>query len=376
MCSKAGLSVCIVAVCLGVGGLASTAAGQNLRDLARRLDSTKLLATEGRRELNAYDRARPPALVRWTDTMVIASGKVTVYFNRDAAQIATASATRADSHFRRLGGATATFPPVMFSVRRDSTRMLDRRQPVIVGYHPPGGGSINRGAPDVRAIAKVIVDQTVDVAADRKPSAFWKWRRGAIPLDPADIAAAPDWGALRLDLISSPSRLGKRCYGGDVDDCAMFLGLRSVEDPVMAWYDSLARVNQVNANRDLAYRNQSAATTRCLAGSDTDCGAALRAMDHYIEPPGNDSARATIMRQAIAMGGERAAERLLINGGSPSDALAVAANAPIESVIRAWQRNIRDQAVGSQDLSPRLALIAILWVAVLAAVALRSSRWP
>jgi hypothetical protein len=374
----AGLSGYILAASVSVSVVvASSADAQDVRELGRRLDSIALLAAEARNELNAYDRARPVAPKRWTDSVVIAGGKVTVYSNRDVAPLAKVAASRADSIFRQLGGATATFPSLMFSVRRDTTRGLDRRLSIIVSYHPAPGGSINSGAPeDAKAIAKVIVDQATGVVLDRSQSPFSKWlRRSPVPLDPHDIAIEPDWGSVRLDLISSPSLLGKGCYGGDADACAMYLGLQSVADPVMAWYDSLARYNQVKVNSDWAFRNQSGATTRCLEGSDKDCGTALRAMGHYVDPPGNAFARAAIMRQAIALGGDRAAERLLTSTGSASDALAAAANAPIDSVIRAWQRNVRERAISSRDLSLRLSLVAIGWIAVLGFVALRSSRW-
>jgi hypothetical protein len=75
------------------------------------------------------------------------------------------------------------------------------------------------------------------------------------------------------------------------------------------------------------------------------------------------------------MGGDGAVERLLTSTGSPSEALAAAAKVPTDSVIRAWQRGMRDGAVGSDDLTLTMSLVAIGWVLLLLFLSTRITRW-
>jgi hypothetical protein len=75
------------------------------------------------------------------------------------------------------------------------------------------------------------------------------------------------------------------------------------------------------------------------------------------------------------MGGPGALDRLLTSNGSPSEALAAAAGAPIDSVLRRWQRNVHDSSIGSEDLSVKIVLMTLGWIAVLLALVSRISRW-
>ena len=75
------------------------------------------------------------------------------------------------------------------------------------------------------------------------------------------------------------------------------------------------------------------------------------------------------------MGGDGAVERLLTSNGTAAEALAAAAKVPTDSVIRAWQRGMRDGAVGSDDLSIKMAVVAIGWVLLLLLLSTRISRW-
>jgi hypothetical protein len=105
------------------------------------------------------------------------------------------------------------------------------------------------------------------------------------------------------------------------------------------------------------------------------CGRVLHTLNIFELPPAGPVARDALTWQAIRMGGEGAVERLITHPGQPAEALAAAARVPADSVIKAWHRNIREGSLGSDDLGVSMVLVAMGWVALLAFLATRITRW-
>jgi hypothetical protein len=79
--------------------------------------------------------------------------------------------------------------------------------------------------------------------------------------------------------------------------------------------------------------------------------------------------------EAIRLGGDDAVRRLVMHRGSPQEAIAAAANAPLDSVIRSWHRQVRGGSVESEDISVKMVLASLAWVLVLLGLSTRISRW-
>jgi hypothetical protein len=228
---------------------------------------------------------------------------------------------------------------------------------------------------NVEDISRAIEGTIVHRVMDRARTPVLAWRRSSPPLRAEDARREPAWEAVRFDILESPSVLGPRCYRGDIVACSMQLGLTPVDDPVMAWYDSLTRVSTVRRAMDRAERFDKTATTECLKGNDAACGRALYAIHSFERPPAGPASRDALIWQAIHMGGDGAVERMLTSSGTAAEALAAAAKVPADSVIRAWQRGMHNGGVGSDDLSVKMTLVAIGWVLLLLLASTRITRW-
>src|ERR1043165_6558643 len=257
-------------------------AAQDLKDLGRRLDSVNRAAGAAHAALVAYEREHPrqqgnggPASTY--DTLTIAAGHATVLVNTVVASIGRASAARADTNLRRLGTALDLFPSAVFTISPGDGTAAQKG--VRVGYRQGGGGGFANEPGDPVADAHWVAGRVVPIGIDRSKTPFSIWQRGRLPLDVKDLAVEPDWRLVRLNLLSSPSFLGHRCYQGQLEDCARFVGLREDPDPVRHFYDSLARVSAVREHREAASREQASATAHCLTGSDSSCALALWAVN-------------------------------------------------------------------------------------------------
>jgi hypothetical protein len=194
---------------------------------------------------------------------------------------------------------------------------------------------------------------------------------GAFGLTPG-LTPKPDWDALRLAVVSSPSFLGKACYLGDIRACRLFLSLDTVPDPPRMLFDSVGRRLVVEYEGDRVVRASRVATQRCLGGNDDACITVLNIAG--VSPLASPYMRGSLIVHAMDLGGDHAVERLLVTPGSTRDALAGAAKQPIDSVVKSWQSHVNGRS-GSQALPLVVAISSILWIVVCVFLALRSSRW-
>jgi len=170
----------------------------------------------------------------------------------------------------------------------------------------------------------------------------WARTRGAAKTHIRDAV----WSALRLDLPpGSPLR--------------EWLGTAS--------YPSAQRVSR------LVTTAPSDVNGACLGGEPDACLRALGLSGSMTVPPETPT---MLLLEAIGLGGEGAWPRLLEHrGAAPMDALAHAAGVEGGAVLASWRDALLDErpeihaGLGSQ------AARVILWVLLLAAFAMRSTRW-
>lgn len=354
------------------------ARGQDSRILAARVQRATAEAVRRSQALAEFQRANARAKLM-TDTFATANGTITVMTDRGTAAAARAAMARVDSTVRVLGPRLSLLRGSTLTVQFDSSRRYNSEaKPVAVLRFdtPPIKGTFFTVTPvDADSIAATIEDQTSQRLLQRSATPFASWFLGSLPIRPADLEQEPDWSSVRYDILDSRAVIGKRCYQGELTACSMLLGLTVADDPIMSWYDSLARVDYVREHPNDARAYNRADTDACLAGSDAACGRVLSSMRRLDTPPVGASARSPLVREALLMGGPGAFDRLVSNTASPSDAIAAAAGAPIDSVMRRWQRNVREKSIGSEDLSVKIVLMTLGWIALLLVLSSRISRW-
>lgn len=354
--------------------------GQDLRAMRERLDREAALSAAHATELREY---RSPTRIYSgaTDTIRIAGGYITVLAQREVAPVARAAAAQSDSVLGRIAPLLSHVAGAIVHVSLDSTgwrARADGRPRAVVRFSMPPhrDAAHSEGDPEAESIARSIEGTALNRIMERSRAPFFVWRRGNLPLRAEDVAREPEWSSVRFEVLETRSLLGPRCYRGDVAACAMLLGFARVDNPVAAWYDSTARFQMVTEAQSALVRQNREATEACLAGSDDACVRALRSSRYaYEQPPGGPLARDALTWQAVQIGGEGAVTRLLSHRGTPAEALSAAARAPLDSVIRVWNQNVRRGSLGSDSLTPVMTLVAIGWVLILLGLSTRITRW-
>jgi hypothetical protein len=367
-----------------VAGLFPAAlASQDLRAMRERIGREAEAARQAGavvQELRSLERRTRTA----TDTIVIAGGNITVLSQADVAAVVRAGAMQADSVMRPIAELLAPLRGTIVYAERDTRSVYtNEERPIITLYYsaPPHRNparmeSSIEAEPVARLIEGTAVSRAVaaNYADTSKRLPIFMWRRANFPLRKED-RTEPKWGDVRFDILESPSLLGPRCYRGDLVSCSMLLGFTPVDDPVMVWYDSLTRVRTVTDRRHMALRVNRDLTDACEHGNDAACGRVLHQMHLYRDPPAGAVARDALIWEAIRLGGDDALPRLMTHRGPPAEAIAAAAGVPVDSVVKTWQRHVREGALGSDDLGLVLVIGAIGWTALLLFLSTRISRW-
>jgi hypothetical protein len=244
---------------------------------------------------------------------------------------------------------------------------------MVTGLRLPDGNDsytawADSSAADLHERLRGLAIGRLDGALDAR---FRSWYGSTgIPIDTMTPVA---WANARLQMISSDLTVAQECYDGSMKACNVMLGFTPVSDAVLEWYNVAGRrhVVQLEAYRDGKFAT--AGMKSCLAGNDEECIRVIRA--RHLGGWGAGVGRGALLRQAFAMGGHGAIERLLLTNGTPAERIAAAAHAPIDSVVAAWRHNVHDSRVPSDNMSPSMALMSAAWICACAALALRSSRW-
>lgn len=368
----------IIGYVIVAGVAARSGHAQDMRTLPARIDSARDRSETARRSLEAYQRTGAARQIRWTDSTMIAGGRVKVLFNGALAPYAGEGIAEAESQLRELGAFLERLPPLEFSIGPDSATAPvagPMGNYIIVRHHPtPNTANSTSTTDDPEPIADVIVGKVTEVAVNRAGAELIHWSRFSLPLD-ARSKTRTDWGFVRLDVVSSKSFLGRRCHGGDLAACRLFLGFDPVTDPLTEYFDATGRRALIESERDNAIRVNAKGVQQCEAGDDGSCQAVLRLMSDWRRAPSSDYARRTLIARALVLGGELAPQRLLASAGSAGDALSAAARVPLDTLIMSWQRDMRDRAAASSNISLPIVVSSILSIGVCLFLALRSPRW-
>lgn len=363
------------------GIAASRLEGQEVEQMARRLDSAWQQAQIATEAVVAYRRAHPLRF-DFSDSIIAGGGKVKVFFNAPFAEKVRAGMAESERHLSEMGHALDGMKPMFFSVVPESAfnsydKQLGRVTSMNVRqYDPanPNNPSRNWVEGDPKSIADVILRAVSGAVSPYTPSHIASFVQGTVPVAP-DLEPKPDWGVTRLRLVSSASYHGRACFLGNLKSCRLVLGLDRVADPIHQLYDTTGRRLVVQYEGDRSRRASAVGTERCLAGSDEACEAVLNVMGgQSVTVLSSPFVRSEFVVHALRLGGPKAAERLLTTPGTPGDAIAAAAKQPLDSVVASWQRQLNQRSVGG-NLPLAIILSSIAWIALCVFLALRSSRW-
>ena len=174
----------------------------------------------------------------------------------------------------------------------------------------------------------------------------------------ASVATLRD--PLLRDLVGSPSSRAHRCLNGATEDCRLLLELDEGPTPLLAAYDP-TDLPTIFGRMDLNVRIRGRAN--CTGKRDPAACAELVRRGVVLPPhPVSPRARQSLFAYALAAGGEGAWLRLHRAQGIPiAEQLSVAAARPIDSLLVAWQRDLRTgRRTTATGLAPSL-MLALAW---------------
>jgi hypothetical protein len=197
------------------------------------------------------------------------------------------------------------------------------------------------------------------------PTEVQRWL-GEIPL-----GATQDPSRVYRELAMSTVASGQRCYRGELSACSALLAL--TDDTLWVRHYTPDQLRQL-----LKTTYHSPRVYQCVQQrQDSTC------IGIFSSPRGNTAlmplspgARATLLHQAIRMGGAGALDRLLSDStASVSGALANVARSDIDSVVSAWHDTIMESRPTASAGLGLSVIVTLMWVLIFTALALRSTRW-
>jgi hypothetical protein len=183
------------------------------------------------------------------------------------------------------------------------------------------------------------------------------------------------------EFMTGISPLAAECATGDDAACRVALGLVPVEDPLMVWYDADAR-RELIASLPGTRRADPEAVQVCVERRwDAVCVSLLKQLgEARIPAPFSGAVRLSLLRYALALGGDRSFERLFAFSSLDDsamgivDALEATADMPVDSLLGVWRAAAHASAPPLVTLSLRTVIASLVWVGILLAVSLRNHR--
>ena len=348
---------------------------QEVAGLQRHLDSLGRLAGAAQARLEAYDDSVKRAVIA-TDTIRV--GALQYVVEPTLAQLVRDAARDADDSLRAVLGTAyprvAGHTIVVHASVPEWWERVTANRVVLSVVRPSGevwrGWRTRQDLADVRETIITGALRSVFSAAD---PALFRWMGDVVPRDSVPDA---EWIGQRVALVSLSAAVGPDCYQGRLEACKRILALVPTTDAVLQWHDAASRRRLVARNGATARRISNAMTLTCERGSDSACVALLQQFPpNLLAPSSSVSARLSLARLAVSLGGPGALARLLDTTGASATRLSVVAGMPQDSLVARWQARARDARVPSRDLSPEIAIVTAAWVMGLGALTLRSSRW-
>jgi hypothetical protein len=264
------------------------------------------------------------------------------------------------------GGAAAELVHYPYIIRAVDPDTALRRSSLHVGMEVPWDL-------DLRSTTTLLLT-SLPIAPLDPPLAEWL----GMPLRPS-VYPEDERRAVYVQLVTAPSQAVRACFLGMLARCADVLALGDTSGLLERWYPSPAerRALVTESFRDFFNHGANAlAFQACLALSDAACTGLLRSLPAgTLSRPLGPAARATMVREALRLGGRDAYRRLLESDATIGERLAAAAGVGLDSLVGAW----RSAIVAARP--PAVALpwwaigTAFGWLTLFAACGLRSSRW-
>ena len=241
---------------------------------------------------------------------------------------------------------------------------------------------------DPRARARQVVSEAL-IGAGPRSMALWSEFSGFDPsIDPLHV---------RRQLSAVPSRSAPLCFRGDLDACAVTLGLKprgwTDEQVVRAWYEPLqlhellvrrraigqsVEAEHLDAADHLIMRRRSSVDAADSEAVRSSYWLDFEQIILHTYTPADRGSRSSLLRLALQLGGVDAAlERwMALPIDTPlEDAIEVIADRPLEGVVAAWYSEVigsADEPV-QRDSAPTRSTLA--WIGILSAFAMTSTRW-
>ena len=223
---------------------------------------------------------------------------------------------------------------------------------------------------EVERRIKEAIGKTLERDIKEPPARIFEWARGPVgrPDDPA-------W--LYRQLATVPSRVGRACIDGATGACWEALGITASTESLSTWYTAEERRDLALGLQQWAIREAQHVREACARGDYARC-------DELLAEHGNLGslipmpwyARMAMVWVALDTGGEGAWDRLVEDPTmEPADALLYASGASPQELEARWRDMVlkhQPQAHAGLSVSRWTALF---WILILAALAMRSTRW-
>ena len=224
--------------------------------------------------------------------------------------------------------------------------------------------------------AGYMIDHARLRLAQSVPATLAQWAGGPGTVAPIrfDTALTFEWTQMRLDLVSSPSIVSRRCFDGSKADCRHVLGLDSSSTPARTYFDSAGRRIIVERNGERFRREDYARTESCLRGADAAC---IQLLERNVANMaiGSMGHRVALLQLAIQEGGVESTGRVFRGIGTVDEQLAAISGLPVDSLTALWLARVRYERVASDNVSPGMAFASLGWVGLLVLLAVRNKRW-
>ena len=226
----------------------------------------------------------------------------------------------------------------------------------------------------VDAVSASWAMRASEVLTRRLGPAFGEWLDNAIPVDAPSTAI---WVGVRIDLVTSPFRASRRCYAGDIHECARALGVADDPNPIADWFTLSERQEIIYRDRYQLGGGKPQEFERCLAHNDDSACLTLGAFipRRELAPPLGPAARQSLLGLAMTIGGRGSYARMVTAPPVLSAQLTAASRLPTDSLVARWRARVLTTKAANNTMTPGLAAMSLFWVAACGGLALGSSRW-
>lgn len=224
-----------------------------------------------------------------------------------------------------------------------------------------------RPASAVRTGVEDVIATTLGIDL---PPPVARWAGSSVRAPGTDVARAA-----YFELATTPSKATHACLEADPIACWTALGLDLDASPLDDWYTPAERRALVSDWAPGSREGQVLWTSCVESGSIPDCDAYLSRYRLY-GPIRDRHARSAMLWLALRAGGPGAWDRLrAVPDASPGEALRAASGLGTEELASMWRSWLLQGAPRTRAaLDPHL-LFSVMWIAALAALAMRSTRW-